>query len=94
MNTPLNQPRRAARTFFWVLLTWVPFRANDIYTDKTPQNEKTSKLLIRTSAGFQDVKEHDLIYPFSKTIEWNAATVPGIGFGTGMIWRIGGPGAR
>ncbi len=56
-------------TFFWVLLTWVPFRANDIYTDKTPQNEKTSKLLVRTSAGFQDVKEHELIYPFSKTIE-------------------------
>ena len=56
-------------TVFWVLLTWVPFRANDIYTDKAKASDKGAKLLIRTSAGFQDLKEHELIYPFSKVTE-------------------------
>ncbi len=50
-------------TFFWVLLTWVPFRANDIYSDKAGTS------LIRTSAGFQELKDHKLIYPFAKTVE-------------------------
>ncbi len=56
-------------TFFWVLLTWVPFRANDIYADRAKPTEKDGKLLIRTSAGFQDVKEHTLLYPFAKAGE-------------------------
>ena len=56
-------------TLFWVLLTWVPFRANDIYTDKAKASDKGAKLLVRTSAGFQDLKEHELIYPFAKTTE-------------------------
>ena len=56
-------------TFFWVLLTWIPFRASDIYTDKAKASDKGAKLLIRTSAGFQDLKENELIYPFSKADE-------------------------
>ncbi len=56
-------------TFFWILLTWIPFRANDIFTDKPKATDKGAKLLVRTSAGFQDIKEHELIYPFSKADE-------------------------
>jgi alginate O-acetyltransferase complex protein AlgI len=50
-------------TFVWVLLTWVPFRANDIYKDAG------GKLLTRSSSGFADVKEHDMLYPFEKLVE-------------------------
>jgi alginate O-acetyltransferase complex protein AlgI len=60
-------------TFFWVLLTWIPFRANDIYTDKPNASDKGAKLLIRTSSGFQDLKEHELVYPFAKNVEKEGA---------------------
>lgn len=53
-------------TFLWVLLTWVPFRANDIYIDQANPTESGTKRLVRTAAGFQDIKEHELLYPFEK----------------------------
>ena len=53
-------------TFLWVLLTWVPFRANDIYIDRANPTESGVKRLVRTAAGFQDIKEHELLYPFEK----------------------------
>ena len=58
-------------TFFWVLLTWIPFRANDIYTDKPNATDKGAKLLSRSSAGFQSLDKDDsekpMAYPFAKT---------------------------
>ena len=49
-------------TFFWIVLAWVPFRANDIYTDTA------GNLLTKTPAGFQDVKKHEMFYPFEKIV--------------------------
>ncbi|MEK0450925.1 MAG: hypothetical protein RL088_3193 [Verrucomicrobiota bacterium] len=56
-------------TFFWVMLTWVPFRANDIYIDRDNAADNAAKRLVRTSAGFQDLQEHKLVYPFAKSVE-------------------------
>lgn len=52
-------------TFYWVVLAWVPFRANDVYIDRMEASDRGAKRLIRTSAGFQDATDHALIYPFA-----------------------------
>lgn len=52
-------------TFYWVVLAWVPFRANDVYIDRMEASDRGARRLIRTSTGFQDATDHALIYPFA-----------------------------
>ena len=66
-------------TFYWVVLTWVPFRANDVYIDRMQASDRGAKLLIRTPSGFRDAMEHTLIYPFASRAAVDgeaAASVP------------------
>lgn len=66
-------------TFVWVVLVWVPFRANDVYIDRMEATNRGARLLIRTASGFQHSMERTLIYPVSsRTIveDGSAASIP------------------
>ncbi|MEZ4332631.1 MAG: MBOAT family O-acyltransferase [Myxococcota bacterium] len=54
-------------TLLWVLLAWVPFRANDVYIDRMEPSDRGARRLHRTSAGFEDATDHALVYPYEDT---------------------------
>ena len=67
-------------TFYWILITWVPFRANDVYVEA-----KSNKPLRALADGFYDQSGEKLLYkrddltrdPLSGNWKRKAATTPG-----------------
>jgi len=51
-------------TFYWVCLAWVPFRATPIYQNAAyADNEGQPIPLFYTAGGFQDAREHEMVFP-------------------------------